>query len=691
MATSPPKQHGSFAPQAPHVGLFNIPNFGDHVFKGICIAAAGWVVFLFLLLAAVLTWQSWTAITSNGLRFFTSSTWDPSDNVRDFGSLAFVYGTVVTSAIAMLIAVPLGVGTATFLSEIASSGVRRVVSFLVEMLAAIPSVVYGFWARLTLAPLLQPFITDMGGSTTGGLSLLTAGLILAIMVLPYVAAVSFDVCRAVPQSQREAALALGSSRWQMIWTAVLPFARPGIIGASFLALGRAIGETMAVTMVIGANPRILWTPLEPGESIASGIAAQFSEASYQLFQSSLTQLALVLLMVSVIINALARFLIWRMTLPPANDVGTGQSFLRQALGTVSASLSLILTRGFPILGLGYVTHFLVALIFRTPEYLPLGSLYSQAWPAVVNVPVLMILWAAFFWGIRCLIAWQVKNATRLAKITNNIMTCVLTLCVVLTVVPLFIILTYLLVEGVSSLNWQFFTGLPQPPGEPGGGMRNALYGSAVMVALASVLAIPFGLLAAIYLAEYKSNWISSMVRFVGELLVGVPSIAVGLVGYFLLVRPMQGTSGWAGAAVLSIMMIPIVMRASEESLKLVPQQLRLASFALGASQWQTVLRVVVPAALPAIITGVFLSIARIGGETAPLLLTAGYTQFMPSGPSDQMPSVPVLIYTYAVSPYPNWHHQAWAAAMVLLVVVMLLNFGIRFLTGKRVLLASRAD
>lgn len=222
-------------------------------------------------------------------------------------------------------------------------------------------------------------------------------------------------------------------------------------------------------------------------------------------------------------------------------------------------------------------------------------------------------------------------------------------------------------------------------------MANALFGSALMVGLASLFAIPVGLLAAIYLAEYRSNWFGSVVRFVGELLAGVPSIAVGLVGYYVLVRPMLGPSAWAGAFVLSIMMIPIVMRASEESLKLVPSTLRSASYALGATQWQTVLRIVVPAALPAIITGVFLSIARVGGETAPLILTSGYTPFMPRQFKGPTPSVPVFIYTFAVSPYPSWHRQAWAAALVLLVIIMLLNFGIRFLTGKRVVLASRAD
>jgi phosphate transport system permease protein len=688
MALSPPRSTAQRRQVA--IGWFNIPNLGDRVFKGICTLSAAWVILLFVLLAVVLAWQSWPAITGNGLQFFTD-VWDPSDHVRKFGSLAFVYGTLVTSAIAMLIAVPLGVGTATYLAEIASSKVRKVVSFLVEMLAAIPSVVYGFWARLTLAPLLQPLITDMGGPNTGGLSLLTAGLILAIMVLPYITAVSFDVCRAVPKSQREASLALGATRWQMIWSAVLPFARPGIVGACFLGLGRAIGETMAVTMVIGAKAEILWTPLEAGESIASGIAAQFSEASYRLFQASLTQLALVLLLVSVVINSLARFLIWRVSAAPSNVPDSALHGWRRGLRLLSNGFGVVLTIGFPILGLSYVSHFLVALAFKTPQFLPLPTLYARYRVESINVPVLMVFWLLLFWGTRTFLLWQATNATAFAKIADQVMTGVLVCAVFLTIVPLFVILTYLLVEGTTSLNWAFFTALPRPPGEEGGGMVNALYGSALMVSLASLLAIPLGLLAAIYLSEYRSNWFGSLVRFVGELLAGVPSIAVGLVGYFLVVRPMQGTSGWAGALVLSIMMIPIVMRASEESLKLVPSSLRSASYALGASQWQTVVRVVVPAALPAIITGVFLAIARIGGETAPLLLTAGFTPFMPQSPSTQMPSVPVMIYTYAVSPYPSWHRQAWAAALVLLVGVMLLNFGVRILTGKRVVLASRAD
>ncbi|MCI0463935.1 MAG: phosphate ABC transporter permease PstA [Gemmataceae bacterium] len=274
---------------------------------------------------------------------------------------------------------------------------------------------------------------------------------------------------------------------------------------------------------------------------------------------------------------------------------------------------------------------------------------------------------------------------------DRLMTGVLAACVVATVGPLFFILGYLLYRGFGALSWELFTSLPTAVGEAGGGMAHALVGSAMLVGLATLFAVPLGLLAAIYLAEYQQGRLANTVRFVGELLAGVPSIVIGIFAYNVIVKPMGHFSGWAGAFALGVMMIPIVLRASEESLKLVPQSIRNASYALGASQWQTVARVIVPAALPAIITGVFLAIARIGGETAPLLLTASNNRFFPTSPNDFTPSVPAFIFAYATSPYPDWHRQAWAAALVLLVVIMLLNFGVRFLTGRRVVSASRAD
>jgi phosphate transport system permease protein len=598
-------------------------------FRLLCQSAAILVIVLAVLLVVVLTWQSWLAIHTIGVRFFTQTTWDPEPDHRIFGSLAFIYGTVATSLIAMALAVPLGIATAAYLSEIAPGWLRRPASFLVEMLAAIPSVVYGFWGLYVLSPYLQRLTTWLGGPNTGGSGLLPAGIVLAIMIVPYVAAVGYDVCRAVPSSQRAGALALGATRWQMIWRVVLPYARPGIVGGGFLALGRALGETMAVTMLIGNRPEIALSPFAMGDSIASAIANQFTEATYDLYLSALVELGLVLLLVNVVVNTLARLLIWR--------VG------RVRKGSVGSRF---------------------ANVDRTPQ----AALADRRLNDLVSPS-------------RKAMAWWI----------DQLMTGVLGLALIVTVGSLFVILSYLLYHGIGALNWDFFVKLPAPVGEAGGGMANALVGSAMLVGLATLFAVPIGVLAAIYLAEYRSDWLGPAVRFIGELLGGVPSIVIGIFGYTLVVRPLGHFSGWAGSFALGVMMLPIVMRASEEALKLVPPSIRNASYALGASQYQTVWRVIVPAAMPAIITAVFLAIARIAGETAPLLLTASSNQYWPTSPNDFTPSLPVYIFTYAVSPYPDWHRQAWAAALVLVAVVMLLNIGIRSLTGKRVFLASRAE
>jgi phosphate transport system permease protein len=593
---------------------------GDALFRGLCKGAVLLILGVAAGLVVVLFIKSWLAIRTLGLQFFLTKTWDPVEGPGHhvFGALAFVYGTLATSAIAMCFAVPLGVGTAAYLAEITPPWLRRSASFLVEMLAAIPSVVYGFWGMAVLRPFLESWIPHSGNSV------FSAGLVLAIMIVPYVAAVSFDVCQAVPRAQREGSLALGASRWQTISRVVLPYARSGIIGACFLALGRALGETMAVTMLIGNATEIHLTPFAPGDSIASRIANQFNESKTDpLYESAMVYLGLVLLLVTVIVNSLARLLIWR----------TGRRGGRKRLP---------------------------ALLGRRAKLVPTGSADGQPpkrLPANRG-------------------AWWIDQA----------MTGVLGLCLLTTLGPLFLILGYLAYQGVSSLNWQFFVNLPDE-----GGMVNALVGSGQLVGLASLFAVPVGLFAAIYLAEYKGGILSSGVRFIGELLSGVPSIVVGIFAATTIDRPLR-MHGLAGSFALGIMMIPIVLRASEESLKLVPKTLRSASYALGAAQWQTVLRVTVPAALSAIVTGIFLAVARIGGETAPLLLTAGYNKYWPRPfPIDYTPSLPLFVFEYAKDPDPLRQQLAWSAAFVLLVLVMLLNFGIRLLTGKRLVLASRAE
>jgi phosphate transport system permease protein len=253
---------------------------------------------------------------------------------------------------------------------------------------------------------------------------------------------------------------------------------------------------------------------------------------------------------------------------------------------------------------------------------------------------------------------------------------------------LFHILCYLTYRGFDSVNVTFFT---HAYGDDPPGLGHALLGSVLMVGTATLGAVPIGILGAIYLSEYRTSRLAPMIRFVAELLGGVPSIIIGVFAWAVLVRPLSDYSGWAGSFALGVMMVPIVMRASEESLKLVPTSLRNASYALGASHWQTVVRVIVPAALPTIITGVFLAIARIAGETAPLLFTAWNSGFWPKSMSHRMPFLTYYIYNGATSDDADDRRLAWAGALVLLAVVMLLNVGIRLVTGKRQVSASRAD
>ena len=294
---------------------------GDRIYQVAITFFALCVPILLLFIAWEIVTAAWPALRQFGASFLTSHVWDPVN--ERYGVAPAIYGTLVTSSIALIIATPLALGVAIFLSEFAPSWLRQPVAFLVDLLAAIPSVVYGLWGIVVLLPLLRqhvvPFLTEtlglgrlpiLSGPTYPG-NMLAAGLILAIMVLPYISAVSREVLLAVPRSQREAALALGATKWEMIWGAVLPFAKSGILGGVILGLGRALGETMAVTMVIGNRPEISASLLQPGYTLASQIANQFLEATGQLQTSALMAAGFVLFAITLIVNAIARWLVWR--------------------------------------------------------------------------------------------------------------------------------------------------------------------------------------------------------------------------------------------------------------------------------------------------------------------------------------------------------------------------------------------
>jgi len=290
---------------------------GDEIAHLLTLIFALSVVVLVALLIERLWAESVTSRAAFGWKFLFSRTWDPV--AGNFGALPFIYGTIVTSAVALVIAVPLGIGAAIFLAEMAPRRISDALTFLIDLLAAVPSVIFGLLGIFIVVPLMRTVIEPALKHTLGflpffqgpayGIGFLTAGVVLSVMVVPFIISVSREVLLAVPRDQREAALALGATRWEATWKAVLPYARTGLLGSIFLALARALGETMAVTMVIGNNPNISASLFAPGYSIAAVLANEFSEATGALYTSSLIELGLVLFLVTFILNGLARVMI----------------------------------------------------------------------------------------------------------------------------------------------------------------------------------------------------------------------------------------------------------------------------------------------------------------------------------------------------------------------------------------------
>ncbi len=273
---------------------------------------------------------------------------------------------------------------------------------------------------------------------------------------------------------------------------------------------------------------------------------------------------------------------------------------------------------------------------------------------------------------------------RWRKFVSGFMLTMTGLCALVAVSVLFLILGYLAIHGGASINWNFFTKLPVPVGEIGGGMANAILGSGKMLLVATLFGVPVGFLGAIYLAEFSGGTTAFVVRYAADLLNGVPSIVIGIFAFSLVVHPFKHFSTLAGGFALGLMMIPITLRSTEEFLRSVPNALREAAMALGASKWKTIATVIVPAAYRGILTSVLLAFARVAGETAPLLFTALGNQFWSPGWQQPTASLPVMIYTYALAPYDDWHRQAWAAGLVLLGLILVINIVARAILSRGV-------
>ncbi|MEI9980037.1 MAG: phosphate ABC transporter permease subunit PstC [Edaphobacter sp.] len=327
---SPAPAQASIAPDAGTAVASPIRDFlskrgsgaiADNSFAALMMICAFSIFAIVLFILGILVLHSRQSLAEFGWKFFTRQAWDPVSG--DFGALPFIFGTLVTSLLALCMAVPLALGVAIFLTELCPRPLRAPISFLTELLAAIPSVVYGLWAVFVLVPIMRdqlgPFLSKYFGWTgffegaNFGVGMLTASIILAIMILPIISSLTRDIMTAVPNSQREAVLALGATRWEMIRIGVLRNSRIGIVGAIMLGLGRALGETMAVTMVIGNHPNISKSLFAPANTLASVIAGEFSEATSNIYLSALIEIGLALFLVTVVVNAIARLMVWAVT------------------------------------------------------------------------------------------------------------------------------------------------------------------------------------------------------------------------------------------------------------------------------------------------------------------------------------------------------------------------------------------
>lgn len=269
------------------------------------------------------------------------------------------------------------------------------------------------------------------------------------------------------------------------------------------------------------------------------------------------------------------------------------------------------------------------------------------------------------------------------KITDRVMSFLAAACVVIAIIPLLSILYTVIINGISAINLDFLTQLPKPVGEAGGGLGNAIQGTLIVVGIACVIGLPIGVLSGIYLSEYGENRFGRTVSFVADVLTGTPSIVAGMFSYTFIVLYFGGFSALAGGVALSVLMIPIVARTTEESLRLVPGSIREASLALGISRWKTILHIVLSTARSGIITGALLAIARVSGEAAPLLLTTLGNSFWAAGIDKPISTLPMQIYRYAESPFPDWHAKAWGGALVLIILILILNIGVRFVTRRK--------
>ena len=567
--------------------------------------------------------------------FLTGTTWYPTGNPPEYGILILIVGTVLVTLGAMVFAVPLSIGCAIYISELAPLWAKNILKPAIELLAGIPSVVYGFFGLVVLTDVIRTTFDTPTGETW-----LAGSILLGIMALPTIISISEDAISMVPREYKEGSLAIGATRWQTISRVIVPGALSGITAAIILGFGRAIGETMAVLMVTGNAaiiPDPIWNVLSPVRTLTGTLGIEMGEVAVGSdHYAALFGIAVILLAITLIVNSIAVMILNNLRERHMGGAHRKSIALQTLLAWIKRPLIL-----------GGLFLFIVALFLILSFY--------------VAVPILACLGAVYFIRDRL----SPKQAEKVAF--GLIITSVIIVLLILV-----LLLQDIVIHGLPALSWEFLTQSPKDLGRSGG-IFPAIVGTFYLVIGAILIAIPLGVGAAIYLIEYtKESRVTRFIRTAVDLLNGTPSIVFGLFGLAFLVYFLDfGVSLIAGQVTLALMVLPTMIRATEESLKNIPQSLREGSLALGATRWQTIHRVVLPPAVPGIVTGTILSIGRAAGETAPIMFTAVVfsQRYLTSSVFEPVMALPYHLYILATN-VPGSSTNKYGTALVLLLLVI---------------------
>ncbi|MGO5204829.1 phosphate ABC transporter permease PstA [Parolsenella catena] len=616
--------------------------------KNLFLTCACVAVLAVILIFVFTFWKAIPVITDIGLGEFFGLTWAPTEG--RYGILALLAGSGIVTVGSLAIGVPLAVGCAVFLTEIAGKRLAGIVSTAVDLLAGVPSVVYGFFGLVILRPLVA--------GLTGGLGFgaLTVWLVLAIMIVPTITTLTMDALRSIPMGIREASFAMGATRWQTIYKVVLPAAKMGIVNAVVLGMGRAIGETMAVLMVVGNAPVIPGGIASPLSTITSQIALDMGYSS-GLHRSALFGMGVVLFIISASLVGIVR------AVSSARESGRGHSRRRRAKAADRA----VVAGGVNFDHAEAPAEHAPAQTLTADDVTPVTGAVTEAREGSRA-------------RIKRLLAEGAKGGGNKNR-TNDLMLGVFRAAGIVTAAVLVVIIAFVAVNGLPVMSLDFIFGWPEGVNAEGG-IFPTIVSTLYVTALAMLICTPIAVLAAVYLAEYaKQGRLVTFIRYAADTLSSVPSIVMGLFGYAMFVEAMGfGLSMLSAALALALMMMPIVMRTTEEAIRAVPRYIRWGAYGLGATKWQVVSKIVLPSAFPRIATGIVLAIGRAIGETAVVLYTMGQAINLPLTPLDS--GRPMTIHLYQLANEGINMQAAYGTALLLMLMILAFNLFARYISRR---------